>query len=51
MIRLAIADDQSLFRAGVPRLIPEFQGFQVVAEFSSSDRALALVRDHPRMFG
>ncbi|RZO71586.1 MAG: response regulator [OM182 bacterium] len=47
MIRLAIADDQSLFRAGVSRLISEFQGFQVVAECSSSDEALALVRDHP----
>ena len=51
MMRLAIADDQSLFRAGVSRLISEFQGPQVVAECSSSDEALALVRDHPRMFG
>lgn len=46
MIRVLIADDQDLVRAGVRALLQHDPGLEVVAEASSGTQAVALAREH-----
>lgn len=46
MIRVLIADDQDLVRAGVRALLQHDPGLEVVAEASSGSQAVALAREH-----
>lgn len=45
-MRIVIADDHTLVRAGVRRLVDSFGGFQVVAEAQTGAEALDLIRLH-----
>jgi DNA-binding NarL/FixJ family response regulator len=45
-IRILLADDHSLLRAGVRALLEEVEGFVVVAEAADGQQALALVETH-----
>jgi len=46
MIRVMLVDDHELVRAGVRRLLGDFDDIEVVVEASSGEEALALVREH-----
>lgn len=45
-MKVILVDDHALVRAGISNLINQIDGFQVVAEASNNDDALALVRHH-----
>lgn len=45
MIRILLADDHALFRAGTRRILEEQQDFKVVAEADSGIEAIDLVRE------
>src|SRR6185436_4639144 len=45
-IRVLLADDHTLMRAGVRALLDEMPGCEVVAEAGDGDEALALLREH-----
>ena len=45
-IRVLLADDHTLMRAGVRALLDEMPGCEVVAEAGDGDEALALLRQH-----
>ena len=44
MIRMVIADDHAIVRGGIRQIMATTDDVQVVAEASSTDEALALVR-------
>ncbi len=44
-VRIALADDHALFRAGVRALLTAADGIEVVGEAATGEAALALVRD------
>lgn len=46
MIRVCLADDQSLFRSGLRALLASFEGIEVVAEAEDGDAAVAAVLRH-----
>ncbi len=46
MIRVMLVDDHKLVRAGVRRLLGDFDDIDVVVEADSGEEALLLVRDH-----
>jgi DNA-binding NarL/FixJ family response regulator len=46
MIRVCLADDQSLFRSGLRALLASFEGIEVVAEAEDGDAAVAAVLKH-----
>jgi DNA-binding NarL/FixJ family response regulator len=43
-IRIAVADDHALFRAGLARMLNSLAGLEVVAEASNADEALTMVQ-------
>ncbi len=45
-VRVILADDHTLVRAGVRRILEEQRGFEVVAEVADGDAALAALRAH-----
>lgn len=45
-VRVILADDHTLVRAGVRRILEQEQGFEVVAEVADGDAALAALRAH-----
>ena len=45
-VRVILADDHTLVRAGVRRILEEQPGFEVVAEVADGDAALAALRAH-----
>jgi DNA-binding NarL/FixJ family response regulator len=45
-LRIVIADDHALFRAGLRALLREMPGVQVIAEAGNGDEAVALARQH-----
>lgn len=45
-LRIVIADDHALFRAGLRALLREMPGVQVIAEAGNGDDAVALARQH-----
>jgi len=45
-VRIVIADDHALFRAGMRMLLRACEDIQVVAEASDGHAALALAREH-----
>jgi DNA-binding NarL/FixJ family response regulator len=45
-LRIVIADDHALFRAGLRALLREMPGAQVIAEAGNGDDAVALARQH-----
>ncbi len=46
LIRVLVADDHSMVREGIRHVLVESAGFQVVAEASNGDDALALATQH-----
>src|SRR3954463_3064246 len=46
MIRVILADDHTLLRAGIRALLEDLQGVEVVAEAADGREALALVEAH-----
>ena len=46
MIRVCLADDQTLFRGGLRALLALFQGIEVVAEAEDGEAAVAAVLRH-----
>lgn len=46
MIRVCLADDQTLFRGGLRALLALFQGIEVVAEAEEGEAAVAAVLQH-----
>jgi DNA-binding NarL/FixJ family response regulator len=46
-IRVLLADDHALFRAGIRSLIKGFDGIEIVAEASDGKEALDLCKAHP----
>jgi DNA-binding NarL/FixJ family response regulator len=46
LLRVVIADDQALVRAGFRLILEEVGGFQVVGEAADGDQAIAAVRRH-----
>ncbi len=47
MIRILIVDDHKIFREGIARLLRDHEDFNVVAESSSMDEAIATLRNQP----
>jgi DNA-binding NarL/FixJ family response regulator len=45
VVRLLLADDHALFRAGLRALLQPLSGYQIVAEASDGEEALGLCRD------
>ena len=46
MIKVTIVDDHELVRTGIIRLLSDVSGIEVVAEASSGEEAVQLVRQH-----
>ena len=46
MIRVIVADDQALVRAGLVRMLEDREGIKVVAEAASGEEAIALTKKH-----
>lgn len=44
MIRIFLADDHTLFRAGLRQMLESFQGFSVVAEATNAEEVLATIQ-------
>lgn len=45
-MRVLLCDDHTLIRAGLRRLVEQFEGVHVVAEAASADEAVARAREH-----
>lgn len=45
-MRVLLCDDHTLIRAGLRRLVEQFEGIEVVAEAASADEAVARARQH-----
>lgn len=46
MIRLLLADDHAIFLAGLERLLRDEDDFEIVATATTTEQAMALVREH-----